>query len=85
MNELKEGQTTTRKAANQLRTYQCEEALNRVDDMIDALMKAHQRYFDALANDDELFGPAVQFALEERSAVMVELLAADQARQKIDW
>ena len=69
----------------QLCAFQLEKALNLSDDRIDALLKAHQRYLDALANDDELFGPRVQVALEDRSDAILVLLAADKARQRIDW
>jgi hypothetical protein len=69
----------------QQRAYQLEVALNLTDEWIDALVKLHQRYLDALANDSELFGPRVQDTLQDRSEAILALLAADEARQRIDW
>ena len=80
-----EGQTTVDKSAKQLRAHQLEEALNLTDKRMDALMKTHELYCVALANESELFGPRVQVALEDRSAAIMGLLAADEARQQIEW
>jgi len=89
-----EGQTAVDGAAKQLRAdqlkkqsraYQLEAALNLTDEWIDALMKTQERYLHALANDDELFGPGVQVALDDRSDAITALLEADKARQQIEW